>query len=86
MYSEHHGPMRVGAVMTRVAGLLVAAYLAAAVTGRLRERMGMISCACAEDCWCHKPGLSLFRWVFPRGHTSKWDAEQKAELDVGAGS
>lgn len=23
---------------------------------------------CYPDCWCKKPGLSLFRWVDPSGH------------------
>ena len=67
--------------MKRIAGLLVGAYLAAAVIGLLRERLGLIACGCADDCWCHRPGLSLFRWVFPRGHTSvtrRSDAARRA--------
>lgn len=54
--------------MKRVVYLAVGVYLAAAVVGLVRERMGMIACGCADDCWCKRPGLSLFRWVFPRGH------------------
>ncbi len=26
-------------------------------------------CGCRPDCWCKQPGLSLFRWVFPFGHS-----------------
>jgi hypothetical protein len=43
-------------------------YIAAAVIGHIQERRGAITCECQEDCWCKKPGLSFFRWVFPRGH------------------
>lgn len=56
--------------MKRVVGLAVGLYLTAAVVGHARERMALIACGCAEDCWCKRPGLSLFRWVFPRGHKS----------------
>jgi hypothetical protein len=48
--------------------LLGALYLAAALIGHLQERRGAIRCECREDCWCKKPGLSLFRWAFPFGH------------------
>jgi hypothetical protein len=61
-----------GAVMRRVVGVAVGMYLAAAVVGLVRERMGLIACGCADDCWCKRPGLSLFRWVFPRGHKGSW--------------
>ncbi|MDQ3915126.1 MAG: hypothetical protein M3323_07325 [Actinomycetota bacterium] len=52
-------------------GLAVAAmlYIAAAVRGLAKERSGELRCACEADCWCKKPGLSLFRWVFPFGHS-----------------
>lgn len=63
--------------MKRVVGLAVGLYLTAAVVGHARERMGLISCACAEDCWCKRPGISLFRWVFPRGHQSSWTGGPK---------
>lgn len=57
--------------MRRALGLAVGVYLVAAVVGLVRERMGLIGCGCADDCWCHRPGLSLFRWVLPRGHTAR---------------
>jgi hypothetical protein len=47
---------------------LGALYLAAAVVGLARERVGAIACGCHEDCWCKRPGPSLFRWVFPFWH------------------
>jgi hypothetical protein len=66
--------------MKRVLGLAVVLYLAAAVGGLVREHMGLVSCGCAADCWCHRPGLRLFRWVFPRGHKSSWTGGWKSTL------
>jgi hypothetical protein len=43
-------------------------YVLFAVIGRFVEGMGAVQCECAADCWCRRPGLSLFRWVFPPGH------------------
>jgi hypothetical protein len=58
-------------------------YLLFAIIGRFVEGMGATQCGCKPECWCQKPGLSTFRWVFPfRHHT--WTAEEKrafAELD-----
>jgi hypothetical protein len=54
--------------MKRVVAGLAGVYLLAALIGRVTEAMGIHTCGCAEDCWCRKPGLSVFRWVFPRGH------------------
>ncbi len=45
-----------------------ALYVAAAVRGLAKERSGELRCTCEADCWCKKPGLSLFRWVFPFWH------------------
>ena len=67
--------------MRRAVALAVGAYVAAGVVGLVRERMGLISCGCADGCWCHKPGLRLFRWVFPRGHKSSWAGGPKP-IDV----
>ena len=47
-------------------GFLV--YLGLGIRGLVRESQGDLTCTCAEDCWCKKPGLSVFRWVFPYGH------------------
>ncbi len=43
-------------------------YLLAALIGHARERLGGIRCQCSQNCWCQRPGLSLFRWVAPFGH------------------
>ena len=47
---------------------LVALHLLFAVIGRSAERIGAVECGCSPDCWCKRPVLSTFRWVFPRGH------------------
>ena len=43
-------------------------YLAVAALGHVRERTGSATCGCQPDCWCKRPGRSVFRWVFPFGH------------------
>lgn len=58
--------------MKRVLASLIGLYLLAAVVTRLAEAMGRQRCGCAADCWCKKPGLTAFRWVFPRGHRTNW--------------
>jgi hypothetical protein len=55
-------------VVRRVVVRLFGFYLLFAVIGRFVEGMGAVHCGCQDDCWCHKPGLSTFRWVFPWGH------------------
>ncbi len=45
-----------------------AIYLLFAVIGRFVEGMGAVECGCSAECWCKRPVLSLFRWVFPYGH------------------
>lgn len=58
----------------------MALYLVAALIGRVSEKQGRSVCGCASDCWCKKPVLSVFRWVFPFGHSGP-SAEEKSELD-----
>ena len=69
--------------MKRVLVALVGAYLLMAAGHRVAEHLGARTCGCDDDCWCHRPGLSLFRWVFPWGHHSRRAAEEKADLDPG---
>lgn len=66
--------------MRRVVAIVVAGYLLVALGNKLVERMGGIRCGCAEDCWCRRPGLSLFRWVFPRWHRTTHTPEEKAQF------
>jgi len=47
----------------------VSIYLFFALIGRFVEGMGAVTCECRPDCWCEKPVLSTFRWVFPAGHS-----------------
>ena len=47
---------------------LAGIYLLFAVMGRFVEGMGAVQCDCSGDCWCKRPVLSTFRWVFPWGH------------------
>ncbi len=51
--------------------LVIAAllYLAAAIRGLVKESNGELRCMCEPDCWCKKPGLRVFRWVFPFAHS-----------------
>ena len=46
----------------------LALWLLFAVIGRVSEAMGARECGCAPDCWCKRPVLSTFRWVFPFRH------------------
>ncbi len=59
---------------------LLSVYLLAALTGRVSEKQGRSVCGCSPDCWCKKPVLSVFRWVFPFGHSGP-GADEKAALD-----
>jgi hypothetical protein len=43
-------------------------YLLFAFVGRFVEGMGAVRCGCAAACWCQRPVLSTFRWVFPWRH------------------
>ncbi len=54
--------------MRRVVLLLGTLYVVAALAGLTRERRGEVTCGCAQECWCKRPVLSLFRWVLPLGH------------------
>jgi hypothetical protein len=55
-------------VVRRVAGYGLGLYLLFGLIGRFVEGMGAVECGCAPDCWCKRPVLSTFRWVFPWGH------------------
>ena len=64
--------------MKRLTVGLASFYLLFAVIGRFVERIGAAECGCDAACWCKKPVLSTFRWVFPFGHRS--DKEHTAVL------
>ena len=52
----------------KVVAVVVLSYVGLALYCRAREVAGLLRCDCYPDCWCRKPGLSIFRWVFPRYH------------------
>jgi hypothetical protein len=66
--------------MKRVVWSLVLGYVILGLTTRGREAAGAYTCACDPDCWCKRPGLSLFRWTFPRFHRIRelegWKGQQ----------
>jgi hypothetical protein len=66
--------------MKRIVVSLAIGYVILALVGRAEEAVGLRSCGCDPDCWCKKPGLSLFRWVFPRFHRNRdleaWKTQQ----------
>lgn len=57
--------------MKRVGQLVLVAYVGLAVLGHLKEREGSLRCDCADDCWCKRAPLRLFRWVFPAWHRAQ---------------
>ena len=63
--------------VSRAVLTLLIGYVAVAALTRIQEANGMYRCACDADCWCKRPGLSLFRWVFPRYHRNRVFADWK---------
>ena len=55
-------------LMKRLVLWAVSLYLLFAVIGRFAESIGAARCGCDRSCWCKKPALSTFRWVFPFEH------------------
>jgi hypothetical protein len=68
--------------MKRLLTSLIVGYVVLALFSRAKEAAGLMTCTCETDCWCKKPGLSLFRWVFPRfHHNPEIEAWKKRQLD-----
>ncbi len=57
--------------MKKIVLTATATYMGLALLGLIREQRGAMTCACEQDCWCKRPPLALFRWVFPIGHRFK---------------
>lgn len=55
-------------MVRRVLAGLLGLYVLLAVVSRFVEGMGAVKCGCTDGCWCRRPVLSAFRWVFPWGH------------------
>ncbi|MEO8424197.1 MAG: hypothetical protein ABI595_09860 [Actinomycetota bacterium] len=69
--------------MKRLVMSVAIGYVILALVGRAAEAAGIRTCGCDPDCWCKKPGLSLFRWVFPRFHRNRGlEAWKKQQLDL----
>ncbi len=62
--------------------LLLAAYVLTGLFTRILEDAGVYRCGCDPNCWCKRPGLSVFRWVFPRGHRISRSAGDERLLDA----
>ncbi len=54
--------------MKKLLKLAFLGYVAAGLHSLYQESQGQRTCTCAPDCWCKRPGLNVFRWVFPYGH------------------
>lgn len=68
--------------MKRIVLSFVVGYVILALVGRAKEAAGLMTCDCDPDCWCRRPDLSLFRWVFPRYHrNAELEAWKKQQLD-----
>ncbi len=53
--------------MRRIIFGLIGLYVLAAFATTAVEKSGMWKqCGCEPECWCKKPGLSLFHWVTPK--------------------
>ncbi|MGI8458634.1 MAG: hypothetical protein ACR2LI_11045 [Propionibacteriaceae bacterium] len=61
---------------------MLGGYVLIALGNKVAEAAGAMTCDCADDCWCTRPGLNLFRWVFPWGHRSTHTADEKARFDA----
>lgn len=68
--------------MKKLLLVLFSGYLVIAGATKVAERFGLRRCGCSEDCWCHRPGLALFRWVFPWGHTAADPAGDGTDLQA----
>jgi hypothetical protein len=61
---------------------IIGLYIAAAVLTRAAEAKGVrrFQCGCEPDCWCKRPGPSLFRWATPpRKHHLGMSPAEKAQ-------
>lgn len=72
--------------MRRAALAVVGAHVAVAAGTRAAEALEARCCGCPDRCWCRRPGLSLFRWVFPWHHEQAEPGDEglPGEADEGA--
>jgi hypothetical protein len=68
-------------MVRRSLNLAILGYVLAGLVSLGLERIGYYSCGCLPDCWCKRPALRVFRWVFPYGHHLALSAEAKRSLE-----
>ena len=68
--------------MKRFSLVVPGAYLLLALGNKVAEAAGAMRCGCADTCWCQRPGLNLFRWVFPWGHRSGHSANDEGQVEL----
>jgi hypothetical protein len=78
------GAVAVPDTLSRVrwVGRLVGWYLLVALGTHIAETAGLRMCGCARECWCQRPLVSTFRWVFPYEHRLRDPGEQTSLADV----
>jgi len=54
--------------MKRALKLTVLGYVLVGLLALGLERAGVYECGYEPNFWCKRPGLKVFRWVFPRFH------------------
>ena len=69
-------------MLRRTIQVAILGYVVLGLATRSLEEIGLFHrCQCDPDCWCKRPGLTIFRWVFPRGHTGPWNRTEVTELN-----
>jgi hypothetical protein len=71
--------------MRRIIFIALRLFVLAAIVTRVAEAAGVWRrCGCAPECWCKKPGLSLFRWVVPLKHRALDPQAKQALAEIDA--
>jgi hypothetical protein len=67
-------------MLRRMIQATLVGYVVLGLVTRGLEEFGLYA-RCERDpaCWCKRPGLTVFRWVFPRGHTGPWNRTEVTE-------
>ncbi len=71
--------------MKRLLSGIIGLYLVVAALTRAAEAVGLGPnlCGCEPDCWCKRPGLTVFRWVTPtRRHHLLTPADKQMLADA----
>jgi hypothetical protein len=61
-------------MLKRTIQALLIGYVVLGLGTRGLEELGLHArCECHPDCWCKRPGWTIFRWVFPWRHRGPWN-------------